>query len=204
MRRLVLASTSRYRRELLARLNLPFETAAPAVDEQQHAGESASAMAARLAEAKARAVAPNFADALVIGSDQVAANGEQVLGKPGSEAVAVAQLLAAAGRSVEFHTGLCVLDTARDACQVEVVGYQVRFRELSEHEVRAYVALEQPLDCAGAFKSEGLGVALMESMIGSDPTALVGLPLIRLCALLREAGADPLYADATSPAGRAG
>ena len=194
VRQLVLASTSPYRRELLARLGLPFQTAAPEVDESRRADEPGHALAARLAVAKARAVAPRYPAALVVGSDQVAVNGDTLLGKPGDEATAVRQLLAASGRTVTFLTGLCVIDCVAETERVEVVAFEVQFRELTESEVRAYVARERPLDCAGAFKSEGLGVALFERMSGSDPTALVGLPLIRLCALLREAGLDPLAA----------
>ena len=198
MRKLVLASSSIYRRQLMARLGLTFESASPEVDESPGPDETGDALAARLAEAKARALAASFPDALLVGSDQVAVNGGRLLGKPGDEATAVAQLMQASGRTVSFLTGLCVLDAASSTSRVEVVPYHVTFRTLREAEVRAYVARERPLDCAGAFKSEGLGVALFESMAGSDPTALVGLPLIRLCALLRAAGLDPLATTAAA------
>ena len=192
MRRLVLASTSRYRRELLARLAVPFEVRAPDVDESRLPGETPTDMVLRLARRKAEAVGKLVEGALVIGSDQVAVLGGDVLGKPGSEAAAIEQLQRASGTEVTFLTGLCLLDTTSAECRVEVIPYAVRFRPLQADEIRRYVALEQPLDCAGAFKSEGLGVALFDSMVGEDPTALIGLPLIRLCAMLRAAGIDPL------------
>jgi MAF protein len=192
--KLVLASTSPFRRELLARLGLPFETAAPDVDEQRQDQEPPRALVQRLAEAKARAVAERFPDALIIGSDQVACLDGQVLGKPGTRERAIEQLQAASGREVAFETGLCLYDAARDQAQVCCETYRVRFRELSDTEIAGYLEREQPFGCAGSFKSEGLGIALFEEMEGADPTSLIGLPLIRLTALLRGAGLDPLRA----------
>jgi MAF protein len=192
--KLVLASTSPFRRELLARLGLPFETAAPDVDEQRQDQEPPRALVQRLAEAKARAVAERFPTALIIGSDQVACLDGQVLGKPGTRERAIEQLQAASGREVVFETGLCLYDAARDQAQVCCETYRVRFRELSDAEIAGYLEHEQPFGCAGSFKSEGLGIALFEEMEGADPTSLIGLPLIRLTALLRGAGLDPLRA----------
>lgn len=185
---LVLASTSPYRRELLGRLGLPFSTARPETDETPLAGETAEALVRRLAEAKARAVAPGHPDALVIGSDQVALLDGTVVGKPGTPAAAAAQLRRASGRAVTFLTGLCLLDTARDAAAVVVEPFAVHFRTLDEARIERYLERERPFDCAGSFKSEGLGIALFERLEGDDPTALVGLPLIRLVSLLGRAG----------------
>ncbi len=194
MRTLVLASTSRYRRELLARLGVEFGVASPHVDEAPLAGETPRQLVRRLALRKAEAVGGQHPDALVIGSDQVAVLHDEVLGKPGSEDLAISQLERVSGAEVVFLTALCLLDTATMSHQLEVVPYFVRFRPLEIDEIRRYVAREQPLDCAGAFKSEGLGVALLESMRGDDPSALIGLPLIHLCRMLRNGGLDPLAA----------
>ncbi|MEZ5550181.1 MAG: nucleoside triphosphate pyrophosphatase [Pseudomonadales bacterium] len=186
---LVLASTSPYRAALLARLGLPFTTAAPAVDEQALPGERAVDLVARLAVAKACAVAERVtAASLVIGSDQVALLDNTILGKPGTEAKARAQLARLSGREVRFLTGLCLLNTATGARQVEVVETPVHFRVLSHNQISDYVRREMPLDCAGAFKSEGLGIALFERIGGDDPNALIGLPLIVLCSMLRDQG----------------
>lgn len=190
--RLVLASTSRYRQELLARLGLPFDTVAPGVDETRLPGEAAEHLAARLARAKAAAVRSSFPDAVIIGSDQVAVLGETVLGKPGTVEANVRQLAAASGRRVVFLTGLCVLAPSPPAEQCAVVSYEVTFRRLDRARIERYVALDSALDCAGGFRSEGLGVALFESMRGDDPTALIGLPLIRLSEMLVRVGLDPL------------
>jgi len=190
--RLVLASTSPFRRELLARLGLTFATAAPDVDETRRPGEDPVALVRRLAEAKARAVAGTFPDALIIGSDQVACIGDAVLGKPGTRERAIEQLARAAGQAVVFQTGLCLYDAAAGRARVACEPFRVRFRPLSRAQIEGYVDREKPLNCAGSFKSEGLGVALFESMEGADPSALIGLPLIRLVALLAEAGVDPL------------
>ena len=187
-RPLVLASTSVYRRELLARLRIPFVTARPEVDESALEGETPRATAERLACAKARAVAASHPDALVIGSDQVAYCGATIYGKPGNAARAIAQLRELRGRTVLFDTAVCVFDAATGSCRVRTVPTEVRVRPLSSDEIERYVAAEQPFDCAGAARSEGLGTALLESIRGEDPTALVGLPLIALCAMLREEG----------------
>ena len=186
---LILASTSRYRAELLARLGLPFESAAPDVDETPLPGEPADKLVARLSLAKARAVAAR-ADkgSLLIGSDQVAVLDGTILGKPGTEANAKDQLARLSGRTVRFLTGLCLSNTATGTHQVRVVETPVRFRKLSAAAIADYVQREQPLDCAGSFKSEGLGIALFETIGGTDPNALIGLPLIELCTLLADQG----------------
>jgi septum formation protein len=187
---LVLASTSRYRRELLARLVPSFRVQAPLVDEAALANESPFALAARLAEAKARAVAMNCAAALIIGSDQVAELDGRTLGKPGSIAAARGQLAACSGREVDFHTALCVVDTRNGTSTLHaaVDRTRVAFRTLDAATIERYIEREQPLDCAGSFKCEGLGIALFERIETVDPTALVGLPLIALARLLRECG----------------
>jgi septum formation protein len=194
-RELVLASTSPYRRDLLARLGLPFRTIAPDVDETPLPGEFPDRLVHRLAAAKARSVGPLCQGAIVIGSDQVAVLDGERIGKPGGHERAVEQLLRASGRRVEFLTGLAVLDTATDACQVDVVPFAVQFRPLHRPRIERYLARERPYDAAGSFKSEGLGVALFERMEGEDPTALIGLPLIRLTSMLAEAGLDVLGGD---------
>jgi septum formation protein len=185
---LILASTSAYRRELLQRLRLPFETVAPGVDESSAAGESPDAVARRLSLEKARAVAARRPDAVVIGSDQTATlDGVGVIGKPGSHERATAQLRAASGRTLVFHTGLCVWRPDGPPL-LDCIDTRVRFRALTDDEIERYLRAETPYDCAGSAKSEGLGVTLLEAQDGSDPTALIGLPLIRLSAMLREAG----------------
>ena len=176
--KIVLASTSTYRRLLLERLQLPFETDRPETDETALAGETPSATAERLALDKARAVATRWPDALVIGSDQVAHLGDEIFGKPGTEARAIAQLQRMRGQTVVFHTALAVLNTRSGRAQVAGVPTRVRFRDLDDDAIRRYVERERPLDCAGSAKSEGLGIALLEAMSGDDPTALIGLPLI--------------------------
>jgi len=188
---LILASTSRYRKELLERLRLPFTAESPAVDETAVAGESPAALAERLAEAKARAVAARHAGhVVVIGSDQVAACAGRRLGKPGTPDRAREQLAAASGQVVVFHTAVALVH--RGGVERHRDQTRVRFRSLSPAEIARYVEIESPLDCAGSFKSEGLGVALFETIDSEDPTALVGLPLIWLAAALRRAGLDPL------------
>ena len=189
---LILASTSRYRRELLERLRLPFSVAAPEVDESPLPGEAPCATAARLALAKARAVAGKHPDAVVIGSDQVAELDGAPIGKPGSHARAVAQLRAMSGRTVLFHTAVAVLRLSSGFTAEAVAAVTVRVRQLDAAEIEHYLRAEQPYDCAGSAKSETLGIALLESIDSDDPTALVGLPLIRTCAMLRAAGLDPL------------
>jgi len=188
MRDLVLASTSPFRRELLERLGLPFHTAAPAVDEQRLPDEDAVALVTRLAHAKAQAVASTWPEALIIGSDQVALNGDEILGKPGDHATAVRQLQAASGRAITFHTGLCLLNAATGHSQVIDAPYRVWFRDLSDSQIEHYLQREQPYNCAGSFKSEGLGIALFDQLEGEDPNALIGLPLIRLIRMLEAEG----------------
>ena len=195
MRRIVLASTSPYRRELMERLGLPFEAAAPRVEESPIAGEHPAALVRRLAESKARAVAAVFPNALIVGSDQVAVLDGERLGKPGTHEAAVKQLTRASGRPVEFLTGLCLLDAASGTASVDLVPSRVVFRVLGAAQIERYLERERPYDAAGSFKSEGLGIALFERIEGEDPTALVGLPLIRLTAMLAEAGVDVLTLD---------
>jgi len=185
---LVLASTSAYRRELLSRLRLPFEVAAPQVDETPAAGESPKDTALRLAQAKAQAVAGRFAQALVIGSDQVAELAGVRLDKPGSHARAREQLEMLSGRAALFHTAVALLNAATGRLQTRLVPTRVRFRRLSVAQIEAYLLKEQPYDCAGSAKSEGLGIALIEAIEGDDPTALIGLPLIALTELLLAEG----------------
>ncbi|BCN40137.1 Maf-like protein [Alicycliphilus denitrificans] len=187
-RSLVLGSTSRYRRELLARLGLPFDVAAPAVDETPLAGEAPRALALRLALAKARAVAAAHPQAVVIGSDQVADLDGEPLGKPGNHERATAQLRRMRGQTVVFHTALAVVCQATGFEQVDLAPVRVRFRDLSDAEIERYLHAEQPYDCAGSAKSEGLGIALLDAIDSDDPTALIGLPLIRTCRMLRAAG----------------
>lgn len=187
-RRLVLASTSVYRRELLARLRLCFDVEAPGVDEAVLPHEAPRTLALRLALAKAHAVAGRRPDAVVIGSDQVADLDGAALGKPGGFERARAQLRSMSSRSVLFHTALAVVCGATRFERSDVVTVRVRFRELGDAEIDSYLHAEQPWDCAGSAKSEGLGIALLDAIESDDPTALVGLPLIRCCALLRDAG----------------
>jgi len=197
-RPLVLASTSRYRRLLLDRLGVPFEVAAPEVDETALAGEAPRATAIRLAEAKARAVAGRYAAALVIGSDQVADLDGRAVGKPADHADAVAQLLAASGRTVVFHTGVALMDAASGRCAVRCVDIASTFRTLTRDDIDAYLVREQPYDCAGSVRSEGFGIALFERIASDDPTALIGLPLITVVSLLRAEGFDVLAASPSS------
>jgi septum formation protein len=184
---IVLASTSPFRRELLSRLALPFETADPDIDERHRPNEPPPAMVRRLSEAKARACASSQ-HALVIGSDQVAILGEEVLGKPGNHERAAEQLRRLSGQAVTFLTGLCLLNTATNAAQVDLVPFSVRFRTLDDERIERYLNHDRPYNCAGSFKSEGLGITLFERMEGDDPTALVGLPLIRLTDMLAREG----------------
>ncbi len=186
--KLVLASTSAYRRELLTRFGLPFEIARPDIDESPLPGEAPRATAERLAIEKAKAVATQFSDALIIGSDQVASLGSQRFGKPGTVVRAVAQLRSMSGQTVIFDTALAVLNTRSGHIQADVVPTEVRFRALSDDEIVRYVEREQPLDCAGSAKSEGLGITLLDALSGDDPNALVGLPMIALARMLRNEG----------------
>jgi septum formation protein len=190
--RLVLASSSKYRKELLSRLHIPFETLVPSIDETPREGEAPEATAMRLAQEKAAAVGARAPGALVIGSDQVATlDGEQI-GKPGSHANALKQLQKMRGRRVVFHTALCLWDGrttgARQATQLENVQTFVTFRDLPDRELDAYLRIEQPYDCAGSAKNEGLGIAILEKIESTDPTALTGLPLIALTGMLRKTG----------------
>ena len=181
---LILASTSRYRKALLEKLGLPFECAAPDVDERPLAGESADVLVARLARAKADAIARHRDQGLIIGSDQVCVCDGRILGKPGTIDKAVAQLMAAQGRSVTFYTGLCVVNAATGKAHQLVEPFTVHFRHLDEAAIRRYVEAELPLDCAGSFKCEGMGIVLFKGLEGRDPNALIGLPLIGLIELL--------------------
>lgn len=187
-RTLVLGSTSRYRRELLSRLNLHFEVAAPDVDETPQSGESPRDLALRLALAKARAVAARHPEAVVIGSDQVADLAGQPLGKPGAHERAVQQLRQMRGQTVVFQTALAVVCLATGFEQVDLAAVRVKFRDLTDEEIENYLQAEKPYDCAGSAKSEGLGIALLDAIDNDDPTALVGLPLIRTTRMLRAAG----------------
>ena len=189
-RRLVLASTSPFRRALLERLGLPFEVAAPEVDESRQPGESPEALVLRLSEAKARAVAASLADALVIGSDQVAVIDGEILGKPGDRERAIGQLVRASGRRVTFLTGICLVDAASGRAHAVCEPFHVRFRTLSREQIARYVDRERPFNCAGSFKSEGYGITLFQRLEGDDPTALIGLPLIRLVELLGRYGVE--------------
>ncbi len=187
-RRLILASTSEFRRSLLERLRLRFATIAPEIDESPLPDESAPALAARLAEAKARAVVGRFPNSLVIGSDQVAVLRDEILGKPGTHEQAVAQLTQASAETVTFHTGICVIDAESGRTQLDVVPYRVVFRRLRADQIERYLQNDRPYQCAGSFKSEGLGITLFERLEGEDPTSLVGLPLIRLSRMLEAEG----------------
>ncbi|MGL1834985.1 Maf family protein [Rhodocyclaceae bacterium SMB388] len=186
--KLVLASTSAYRRMLLERFEIPFETARPETDESPLPGEAPAETANRLAAAKARAVAHLFPDALIIGSDQVAHLGPEIFGKPGTVERAVAQLRRMSGQTIVFHTALAVLNTRTGVLRADSVPTRVRFRTLGDDEIVRYVDKERPLDCAGSAKSEALGITLLDALSGDDPTALVGLPLIALARMLRAEG----------------
>lgn len=188
--RLVLASSSASRKALLARLQLPFDTASPGIDETRREGETPAALAERLAIEKARAVAARYQDALVIGSDQVATLGHAILGKPGAHERAVEQLIACSGQRVTFLNGIALLSSGSGRLQSGVVPTHVVFRTLSIEQIERYLRSERPYDSAGSFYSEALGIALFERLEGDDPTALVGLPLIRLVAMLASEGVE--------------
>ncbi len=185
---LVLASTSPFRRALLEKLGLPFEILSPEVDETRHENEAPASMVMRLSEAKARAGASAFPDALIIGSDQVAVCNGDVLGKPGDHENACRQLSQLSGRRVDFLTGLSLFDAAGNKARTDLVTYAVTFRKLTPEQIDRYLRADQPYNCAGSFKSEALGISLFEAMHGDDPNALMGLPLIRLVSWLNEAG----------------
>ncbi|MEN3755110.1 Maf family protein [Mangrovibacter yixingensis] len=189
---IILASTSVFRRDLLNRLALPFTCASPNTDETPMVGETSDQLVTRLAADKARSLAETYPNHLIIGSDQVCLLNNTITGKPHTDENAVKQLLAAQGKKVRFSTGIALLNTQTNHIQVDVEHVDVWFRSLSESEIRRYVTLEQPLHCAGSFKCEGLGITLFERIDSRDPNTLIGLPLIRLCEMLRAAGADPL------------
>ena len=191
-RPLVLGSTSRYRKELLNRLGLPYEVASPEVDETPLAGEAPAVLAQRLALAKAHAVAKQFPSAVVIGSDQVADLHGEPLGKPGTHERAVAQLRRMRGQTVVFQTAVAVVCQATGFAQSDLAAVRVQFRDLSDAEIETYLQREKPYDCAGSANSEGLGIALLSSIENDDPTALIGLPLIRTCRLIQAAGIEVL------------
>ena len=190
MRHLLLASSSRYRQQLLARLRLPFDSCAPEIDETALPGESAEHLVRRLAERKASALATRYPDSLIIGSDQVAVLNQDILGKPHTFERAKQQLLAASGGSVRFFTGLALLDSMNGKLQVACVPFTVHFRTLDEARIERYLKAEQPYDCAGSCKAEGLGISLFRATEGEDVTSLVGLPLIRLVDMLLNAGVE--------------
>lgn len=192
MSNLLLASTSPWRRMLLEKLTLPFECAAPEVDETPQPGESARQLVVRLAQAKAQALASRFPQHLIIGSDQVCVLDGEITGKPHTEENAHRQLRKASGTIVTFYTGLALYNSANGHLQTECEPFDVHFRHLSDQEIEAYIRKENPLQCAGSFKSEGLGITLFERLEGRDPNSLVGLPLITLCQMLRREGFNPL------------
>jgi MAF protein len=190
--KLILASSSVYRRALLDKLQLPYECISPDIDETAHPGESAEHLVRRLALDKARAIAKNTPNALVIGSDQVAVLDGDIIGKPLTHDRAFAQLQRASGRCVRFITGLCLLNSNSQHSQIEAIDFQVHFRDLNEQQIEHYLRREQPYQCAGSFKAEGLGIALFERLEGDDPNSLIGLPLIRLVRMLENAGVEVL------------
>lgn len=192
MTNLVLASTSPFRRQLLEKLGLPFDCAAPDVDETPHPGETPRHLVLRLAQAKAQAMAERYPQHLIIGSDQVCLLDGEITGKPKSEENARRQLALASGNVVTFYTGLALYNSATGALQTECEPFDVHFRHLSEQEIDDYVRKERPLHCAGSFKCEGLGIALFERLEGRDPNTLIGLPLIALCQMLRREHCNPL------------
>jgi septum formation protein len=202
MSALILASTSRYRRELLGRLGMPFEVEAPAIDETPRPGEAPLALVQRLAAGKAEAIARHHPDAWVIGSDQLAFHDNEILGKPGTAARCIAQLTAVSGRSVTFLTAVCLLRHRDQTSHSTVDSTVVRFRVNAPERIRRYVEREQPFDCAGGFKCEGLGITLFERIDSTDPTALIGLPLIWVAGALALAGLDPLGGDREASAQR--
>ena len=185
---LVLASTSPYRKSVLEKLRIPFDAFAPDVDETPRLGETPSALVMRLSELKARAAEKQYPKALIIGSDQVAVIENNILGKPGNHEKAVAQLSLASGRQVDFLTGLCMLNTANGRIHIDVVRFSVLFRTLTPEQIENYLRIDQPYNCSGSFKSESLGIVLLERMIGSDPSSVIGLPLIRLVHMLEAEG----------------
>lgn len=192
MQPLILASSSPYRQALLEKLCLPFSCASPDIDESQQPGETAQQLVRRLAQSKAEALKHQFPGALIIGSDQVAVLGQHILGKPGTRENAIQQLTACSGKKVTFLTGLALHDNQSGSTQVDIAPFHVYFRTLSDSQVRSYIDKESPLNCAGSFKSEGLGITLFEKLEGEDPNALIGLPLIKLTTMLEKAGLSVL------------
>ena len=188
--KLILASSSPFRQQLLARLQLDFDCISPDVDESTHPGEDAVSYVRRLAESKARTVSAQHPDAVVIGSDQCALRDGSILGKPGNHANALQQLREAQGKSVIFHTGVCVIRRDHDLCVVDEVPYEVEFRQLSDRQLEHYLQVEKPFQCAGSFKAEGYGTCLFRRLRGDDPSALIGLPLLRLTEMLEAAGIE--------------
>ncbi|WP_075185197.1 Maf family protein [Teredinibacter haidensis] len=192
-KRLILASGSRYRQQQLQQLNLPFQAISPDIDESHRINEAAESLALRLAESKARVLAQKITEhALIIGSDQTASCDGRLLGKPGTESGAIEQLSFCQGKTVIFYTALALLDTESKQMLADTVSTKVKFRPLSREQIARYIKKEQPLDCAGSFKCEGLGIALFESIDSNDPTALIGLPLIRLTTFLQQLGVQPI------------
>lgn len=185
---LVLASTSPFRKSVLSRLHIPFETYAPAVDETPLPNESPTALVTRLAQLKAQSAQIQYPQALIIGSDQVAVMGDAVLGKPGTHEQAVKQLTMVSGKQVNFLTGLCLFNTKNFNIQIDIVNFSVIFRQITLSQIENYLRIDKPYNCSGSFKSEGLGIALLDQMNGSDPTAIIGLPLIRLTRMLETEG----------------
>ena len=186
--KLILASSSRYRRELLARLHIEFESISPDIDESQQNNEAAATYVERLAQEKAQAIANNHPNHLVIGSDQCTVMNDKIIGKPHTREAAIEQLTSASGKQIEFLTGVCVTHQASTWTRSFVETFLVSFRNLTREEIERYLDIEKPFDCAGSFKSEGYGISLTDAMTGDDPTALIGLPLIRLAQTLREFG----------------
>lgn len=187
---IILASSSPFRKELLDRLHIPYDCISPEVDEELLENETANDHVKRLAQAKAQKIADDYPDSVVIGSDQCAVINDEILGKPGNFNNALKQLTAAQGQTAIFHTGLCVLHNNNNFCEIDNVLYHVAFRELTTKQITRYLKTEEPYNCAGSFKSEAYGISLFKSMEGSDPTALMGLPLIRLISMLEAAGVD--------------
>lgn len=185
---LVLASSSSYRQALLAKLQLPFTSFAPEIDERVKKGESPSTLVQRLAEEKAKAGRFLFTDALIIGSDQICVIDKKIVGKPHTRENAIKQLMLASGKEIIFYTGLALLNTQTQICQIALDRFHVHFRHLTQNEIENYIDKDSPLNCAGSFKSEGLGISLFNKLEGEDPNSLVGLPLIKLCNMLRKEG----------------
>lgn len=195
--KLVLASSSPFRKSLLERLQIPFEAVNPDIDEAPSIGESPEDLVERLAREKAKAIASIYQDALIIGSDQVALHGDRIIGKPHSHENAVAQLRTASGKKIQLFTGLALINTSSKTIQSDVVPYTVHFKELSDHVIESYLRKEKPYNCAGSVRAEGLGIALLKRFEGDDPNALIGLPLIRLVSMLEKEGFN-LFARAST------